>query len=101
MRIAVNLLWLAPGRVGGSEEYLARQLTGLPHDAGIDPVLYSQPSFAAAHPELAARFEIVPMPFRRDWRGARVIAEHTWLAARTGGAAVQKYTFLAPASRAI
>lgn len=88
MRIAVNLLWLAPGRVGGSEEYLARQLTGLPHDAGIDPVLYSQPSFAAAHPELAARFEIVPMPFRRDWRGARVIAEHTWLAARTGGAAV-------------
>lgn len=88
MRVAVNLLWLAPGRVGGSEEYLARQLAGLADDTGIDPVLYTQPTFAAAHPELAARFEIVPMPFRRDWRGARVIAEHTWLPARTRGATV-------------
>lgn len=86
MRVAVNLLWLAPGRVGGSEEYLARQLAGLPPDAGIEPVLYCQPTLAAAHPELARRFELVAMPFRRDWRGARVLAEHTWLPARTGGA---------------
>lgn len=88
MRVAVNLLWLAPGRVGGSEEYLARQLAGLPDDTGIDPVLYCQPTFAASHPELAGRFEIVPAPFRRDWRGTRVLAEHTWLPARTGGVAV-------------
>lgn len=84
MRVAVNLLWIAPGRVGGSEEYLARQLAGLPDDAGIEPVLYCQPAFAGAHPGLA-RFELVPMPFRRDWRGVRVLAEHTWLRARSAG----------------
>src|SRR5262245_21845143 len=33
--VAVNLLWLAPGRVGGSEQYLVRQLAGLPSDSGI------------------------------------------------------------------
>ena len=30
--VGVNLLWCLPGEVGGSEEYLARQLAGL-HDA--------------------------------------------------------------------
>jgi glycosyltransferase involved in cell wall biosynthesis len=81
--VAVNLLWLAPGRVGGSEQYLTRQLAGLPADADIAPTLYSQPALIAAHPELSSRFRTVPMPLARDWRGARVLAEQTWLAART------------------
>ncbi len=81
--VAVNLLWLAPGRVGGSEEYLVRQLAGLPSDAGINPVLYVQPGFATAHPELASRMATEVIPFRRDWRAARLVAEHSWLAAHT------------------
>jgi hypothetical protein len=28
-RVGVNLLWCVPGKVGGSEEYLTRQLLGL------------------------------------------------------------------------
>ena len=28
-RVAMNLLWARPGRVGGSEDYFARQLLGL------------------------------------------------------------------------
>ena len=27
--VAVNLLWCVPGKVGGSEEYLVRQMLGL------------------------------------------------------------------------
>lgn len=81
--VAVNLLWLAPGRVGGSEEYLVRQLAGLPIDPDLSPVLFCQHGFAEAHRDLASRFEVVTMPFRRDWRGSRVVAEHTWLSART------------------
>jgi glycosyltransferase involved in cell wall biosynthesis len=86
LRADVNLLWLAPGRVGGSEQYLARQLAGLPDGSAVRPRLYVQPAFVVAHPELSDRFETVPLPIDRDWRGLRVVAEHTWLWARTRGA---------------
>ena len=60
LRVGVNLLWCRPGRVGGSEEYLARQLVGL---AAVAPEVTARllvpPGFAAAHPELAGRFELV------------------------------------------
>ncbi len=82
LRVAVNLTWLAPGRVGGSEQYLTRQLAGLPLDSGAAPELYVQRTFAAAHPALAARYTTVAMPFPRDWRAVRIAAEHTWLPVR-------------------
>lgn len=88
IRVDVNLLWLAPGRVGGSEQYLTRQLAGLPEASDVQPRLYVQPSFLATHPDLSARFETVPLPVDRDWRGLRVAAEHTWLWGRTRGADV-------------
>jgi alpha-1,3-rhamnosyl/mannosyltransferase len=86
LRVAVNLTWLSPGRVGGSEEYLVRQLIGLPADAPLTPTLYCQSALTAVHPELANRFETVPIPFERDWRPARIAVEHSWLVARTRGA---------------
>lgn len=86
--MAVNLLWMAPGRVGGSEQYLTRQLRGLPVGDDVEVELYVQPAFATAHPDLAGRFEVHPLPFRRDVRGARMVAEHTWLSARARGADV-------------
>jgi alpha-1,3-rhamnosyl/mannosyltransferase len=81
--IAVNLLWLAPGRVGGSEQYLVRQLAGLPRDSGIELHLMCQLRFVAAHPDLCDRYTTEVWPLDRDWRGTRIVAEHTWLAART------------------
>lgn len=85
-RIDVNLTWLAPGRVGGSEEYLVRQISGLfaagvAHEFTIR--VFCQPAFRAAHPELSDRIELVPTPFRRDSRAFRIVAENTWVAART------------------
>ena len=86
MRVAVNLTWLTPGRVGGSEEYLTRQLLG------VDPTahaveIFAEPSFGVAHPDLAERFELRPMPVAGH-RTTRIVLEHTWLAARARDADV-------------
>ncbi len=88
LQVAVNLTWLAPGRVGGSEEYLVRQLSGIPDDPSIEPTIYCQSGLVAAHPALAARFRSVAVPLRRDRRSTRILAEHTWLAAQTRSADV-------------
>lgn len=83
IRVAVNLTWIAPGRVGGSEQYLVRQLSGLPNDALIEPTIFCRPEFVEAHPQLADRFPVAAVRLLGDWRATRIIAEHTWLAART------------------
>lgn len=82
IKVAVNLLWITPGRVGGSEQYLERQLLGL--TAGdVRATLYCTKAFASAHPDLTERHGHVIAPGGQDWRGGRIAAEHTWLAART------------------
>ncbi len=89
-RVAVNLLWCVPGRVGGSEEYLTRQLAGLPTDS-LDELaveLHVQPDFAAAHADLAARFATKQYRLGPDLRLSRIVAEHSALALRTRSAAL-------------
>lgn len=80
--VAVNLLWITPGRVGGSEQYLERQLLGLAAP-DVRATVHCTSAFAAAHPELADRHAQVIAPGGQDWRGGRIAAEHTWLALRT------------------
>ncbi|MDX2379677.1 MAG: glycosyltransferase family 1 protein [Acidimicrobiia bacterium] len=85
--IAVNLLWCLPGRVGGSEEYLARQLAGLGAlMPSFLPTLYGPRGYPAAHPDLAARFTIAAGPPDGGLRSLRILGEHSWLANRTRGA---------------
>jgi glycosyltransferase involved in cell wall biosynthesis len=76
MHVGVNLLWCRPGQVGGSEEYVARQLVGL---SSADPTIAARlvvpPGYAAAHPELAARFELVTAGDSTRHRGGRLLAE--------------------------
>ncbi len=76
MRVGVNLLWCRPGRVGGSEEYLVRQLDGL---AAVAPEVAARllvaPGFASAHPQLADHFELVMGNAAVRFRGGRLIAE--------------------------
>jgi glycosyltransferase involved in cell wall biosynthesis len=78
--VGVNLLWCLPGEVGGSEEYLARQLVGL-HDAdpGITTRLFVLPGYAAAHRDVAARHELVVASLDARRRSWRVVVEATWL----------------------
>lgn len=87
VQVAVNLMWCRPGKVGGSEEYLTRQLRGLSQiDHGFDLTLYVLPGFADAHPDLAQAHRLVVAPISGERRSWRVAAEHTWLAKRTASA---------------
>ena len=79
--VGVNLLWCRPGEVGGSEQYLVRQLVGLLDDPGdVEPVLFALPPFRDAHPELAGRAPMVVARHDGSSRPRRVLTESTWLA---------------------
>jgi alpha-1,3-rhamnosyl/mannosyltransferase len=80
--VAVNLLWCRPGAVGGSEEYLARQLVGLASQ-GFTTRVFAPKGYAAAHPEVAERHEIVEGRHDSSSRGRRIVSESTWLYRRT------------------
>lgn len=89
-RIGINLTWLVPGVVGGSEEYtlrLLRAVTG-PLADRIQLRLYAQPELLAAHPDLAERFPVRSMPdpgfFGARSRAGRILMEQTWLAGASG-----------------
>ncbi|MGN6696389.1 MAG: glycosyltransferase family 4 protein [Aquihabitans sp.] len=85
-RVGVNLLWLVPGVVGGSEEYTTRLLRGLAADLPPDLhlTLFALRSFAEAHPDLVAAYPTVTA--RQDGRrkAERVATEATWLAREAG-----------------
>lgn len=86
MKIAVNLLWCLPGAVGGSEQYLVRQLVGAAAlEPGLQLTLFTTPAFRTAHrADLpGARFVTAPIDGHR--RALRIAAEHSWLYARSGG----------------
>ena len=82
--VAVNLLWCVPGDVGGSEQYLVRQLVGLAsRPTEFVPTLYCLPAFVDAHPELAELYPMVAAGISGEQRPRRILAEHTWLRRRT------------------
>lgn len=89
MRVGVNLTWLRPGQVGGSEEYLTRLLRAIDQTrpGAVELTLFVLPSFAEAHPDLADAHTVVTCPISGESRGLRVGAEVTWLpdAARKSG----------------
>jgi glycosyltransferase involved in cell wall biosynthesis len=85
--VAINLLWLVPGQVGGSEESTVASLGGLidlaPPD--LDLRLLALAPFAAAHPEVVAALPTDVLALSGRSRAARVAGEATWLARRTRG----------------
>ncbi len=80
--VGVNLLWLVPGVVGGSEEYTVRLLRAFdrldPED--LELKLYAQPALAEAYPDLTNRFETLVAPRALSNKVARIGADATWLA---------------------
>jgi glycosyltransferase involved in cell wall biosynthesis len=86
LRIGVNLLWLAPGVVGGSESYAVGLLQRLVERDDIDVTAYALPSFTESYPDLAAAMRTVTAPLpggRRVLR--RVGVENAWLPSRIRG----------------
>ena len=101
-RVGVNLLWLVPGVVGGSEEYTTRLLAGIaeqrPDD--FDIVLFANRALASAYPDLVDAFPTVVAPLDGDRKWQRVAAESSWLArAARRGACRARCTMPAARSR--
>lgn len=78
-KVGINLLWLLPGMVGGSEEYALAFVGALAASRRVDLVLFCQPSLAAAHPHLRETAMVVIGPQCRNARSARLLAENTWM----------------------
>jgi alpha-1,3-rhamnosyl/mannosyltransferase len=80
-KVGINLCWLVPGRVGGSETYVTRLLHGLAErSSDLDYTLFALPQFADAHPELAKTFKTAYAPARGRTKSWRVAGENSWLA---------------------
>jgi alpha-1,3-rhamnosyl/mannosyltransferase len=80
-RVGLNLLWLVPGVVGGSEEYTTRLLRAIadepPRD--VEFVLFANRRLRAAYPELVETYRTVEAPVTGAHKGRRVLAENSWL----------------------
>lgn len=84
LRIGVNLLWLRPGLVGGSEHYIVNLLRAIAarRPVEVDIRLYAHRSFATAHPDLVESFATTVAPPGTTSRPVRVLLENTWLGRR-------------------
>ena len=80
LRVGVNLLWLVPGVVGGSERYAVGLLSELVRRDDIEVSAFALPSFATGYPELAtaAHTVVAPLPPGRHVV-RRVLIENAWL----------------------
>jgi alpha-1,3-rhamnosyl/mannosyltransferase len=94
LRVGVNLLWMVPGVVGGSEDATVALLAAVVDaQPDVEPVVFALPSFARAHPDLAGRLEVVTAPVDGRSKPRRVMVENTWLprAGRRAGIALMHH----------
>jgi glycosyltransferase involved in cell wall biosynthesis len=85
LTVGVNLLWLVPGVVGGTEGYATGLLERLVERDDVEVVAYALPDFVKAYPALAAAAHTVvaPMPAGRHVI-RRVLVENAWLPRHLG-----------------
>lgn len=89
--VGINLLWCVPG-VGGSEEYLVRQLDGLARiDHGHRITVFGPRGFSSRQPRVAGAFRVVEAPSDCTGRAVRVALERTWLARASRGMALMHH----------
>lgn len=82
-KIGINLLWMVPGVVGGSETYLTRLLQGLAErPTEFDYTIFALPQFAEAYPDLSKTFKMGVAPVSGSFKSFRVAGENSWLAAQ-------------------
>lgn len=82
--VGINLTWLDPGVVGGSEEYSIRLVRSLAdrNRRDLEFRMYCRRSVVERYPDLQDRFPVDIMPNPRPGRMARVALENSWLAHR-------------------
>jgi len=88
--VLVNMLWCVPGQVGGSEEYLVRQLLGLGElgDQRWALTVAVARGFPTAHPELSGVAKMLEPSFDSRSRVRRILGETTWLRRASADAAL-------------
>jgi glycosyltransferase involved in cell wall biosynthesis len=82
--VGINLLWLVPGEVGGSEESTLASVRALLDLSAPDLDLraFVLEPLLAAHPDLPARVPVHALSSDGRARWRRVVAESTWLRSR-------------------
>lgn len=85
--VGINLLWLVPGAVGGSEESTLASIRALVerNDPVLDLRLFVLEPMLRAHPDVVAALPVQVLPMSGRARLGRVAAETSWLAARSRG----------------
>lgn len=82
-KVGINLLWMVPGTVGGSETYITRLLRGLSErPSDLEYTIFALPQLESAHPDLVSSFEVQYAPLSGQTKSFRVAGENTWLARR-------------------
>lgn len=80
--VGVNLLWLVPGVVGGSEDATVSTLTAMVQgEPDVALRLYALDSLRDAHPGLVDSCPTRSLPITGRVKPVRVVAELAWLAA--------------------
>lgn len=81
IRVGLNLLWLRPGIVGGTEEAATATVAALAgHESdALDVHAYAQPSFRAAHRDVADLVATRTFPVAGGSPGPRILVESSWL----------------------
>lgn len=87
-RVGINLAWLVPGVVGGSEEATvgAVRAVGATASSGVELVLFVLPALAATYPDLSECFEVHTLDHAGSGKAHRVLAETTELPRLVSGA---------------
>lgn len=78
MRIGVNLLFLVPGEVGGSEPLLTNLVEAMA-GAGADLTVFAVKGFSGAYPRIASSTRVIEVPWATGAQARRIASEHTWL----------------------
>ncbi len=92
MRVGVNLTWLEPGHVGGSEEATTSLLRALLDsalsEAGLELHLLVAPGFGDVHADLLEQCDHTVSPTPNRSRVRRVLSDNTWLRGAVDAAGV-------------
>lgn len=102
LKVGLNLLWLVPGVVGGSEGYATGLASRLVERDDVDVTAFGLPSFVTAHTALANATHTVVAPLPQGRHVVRrVFIENSWLPSkvrRTGVEVIHHLGGLVPRS---
>ncbi|RZV48641.1 MAG: glycosyltransferase family 1 protein [Acidimicrobiales bacterium] len=79
LRVGMNVLWLRPGIVGGTESYATRLITALADRPEVLMHTFALPEAASLHRGALAMTNVHQAPDLPDHPSARIAAERTWL----------------------